>query len=133
MRGGYTGISFPFRIGNKGGVVLSTTDRYSVPHIEESIQQILGTMFGERVMEFDFGSDLDIQVFEPNEPVTHNLIKYQIVEALKTFEKRIVVEREDIDIIAQGEKIFANIHFTVISYQSEHDVTVVLGGEQDGS
>ena len=84
-------------------------------------------------MEFDFGCDLDTQVFEPNEPVTHNLLKYQIVEALKTFEKRIAVEREDIDIIAQGEKIFANIHFTVISYQSEHDVTVVLGGEQDGS
>ena len=31
MRGGYTGMLSPFRIGNKGGV-LSSTDRYSVPY-----------------------------------------------------------------------------------------------------
>ena len=132
MRGGYTGISFPFRIGNKGGVVLSTTDRYSVPHIEESIQQILGTRLGERVMEYGFGSDLDTQVFEPNDPVTHNLIKYQIVEALDRFEPRIKVRDEDIEIFAKDERVYAMINYTVVKYMADYTTIIEIGGKVGG-
>lgn len=129
MSKGYTGISFPFRIGVKGGVVLSTTDRYGVQHIEESLIQILGTNFGERVMEGRFGSDLDTQIFSPNDEVTHGIIKYQIVEAIKIWDKRVKVTEEGISIRADGEKLFADIHFEVIGYSSGYDTTIQIGGE----
>lgn len=130
MSRGYTGISFPFKIGNRGGVVMSTTNRYEVPHIIESMEQILGTHKRERTMEKNFGSDLDLQIFEPNEPVTHNIIKYQIVQALKEFEPRVEVKEEDIDIRAEGESIYATINFTVLRYQSNYKATILLGGEE---
>ena len=82
MTRGYNGISFPFRIGNKGGVVMSSTSRYEIPHIHESITQILGTKFKERVMEMQFGSDLDTRIFDPNDKSLQSMIKFQIVELL---------------------------------------------------
>ena len=42
---GFTGISYPFRISNRGGVVMSTTSRHDPSHISESIQQIFNTNF----------------------------------------------------------------------------------------
>lgn len=129
MSTGYNGISFPFRIGNKGGVVMSSTSLLEVPHIVESIAQILGTHFGERVMELDFGSGIDTQIFEPNDTTTHNLIKYEILQALKKWEPRVEVKQEDITVFQQDEKIYARIEFVVISYQTKHTAVVELGGE----
>ena len=51
---GHYGVSFPFRIGVKGGIAMSGTNVNSARHIEESIQQILSTRRGERVMETFF-------------------------------------------------------------------------------
>lgn len=131
MSKGYTGISFPFRIGNKGGVVLSSTDRYSVPHIIESMEQILGTKFRERVMELSLGSDIDSQIFEPNNESTHGLIKYQIVQALEEQEPRIEVTTEGINIINKEEELIAEIDFVVVSYQSNYQTTIRIGGGED--
>lgn len=128
---GFTGISFPFRIGNRGGLVMSSTSRYEVPHIIESIQQILGTKKRERVMELHFGSDIDFRIFEENDTTTHTLIKYQILETLEEFEPRILVEGEDIEIWGKDEKVFATIDFVVIKFHSNHTVVVELGGTRN--
>jgi phage baseplate assembly protein W len=132
MERGFKGISFPFRLGVRGGIAISTTDRHKVTHIEESIQQILGTRLGERVMEYGFGSDLDTQVFEPNDPVTHNLIKYQIAEALDRFEPRIKVRDEDIEIFAKDERVYAMITYTVVKYMADYTAIMEIGGEVGG-
>lgn len=124
------GISFPFRIGNKGGVVMSEVDSVSAPHLEESIEQILLTFKGERVMEHHFGSDLDIDIFEPNESVTHNLIKFQIKEALDKYEPRIIVESIS---LSEGEDNMVNVEITYIvkEYNSTQTYTTTLGGGSD--
>ena len=44
---GYTGISYPFRINNRGGCVMSTTSRNDPTHIAESIQQIFVVFYYE--------------------------------------------------------------------------------------
>ena len=75
---GYTGISFPFRIGVKGGVVTSTTSTREVPHIIESMKQILRTFKYERTMEYHIYSEVDTDIFEPNDISTHTLLQYQI-------------------------------------------------------
>lgn len=125
------GISFPFRIGNRGGVVMSEVNNISVAHIEESIEQILLTYKGERPMEYYFGSELDIAIFEPNEISTHNLIKYQIVEALNQHEPRITIDKESItlsdDPINKG--IIVNLDYVINEYQSSHRYTTRLGGD----
>ena len=118
---GYTGISFPFRIGVKGGVVMSSTSRYEIPHIEESIIQILATRRMERWMEYHIFSDLEIFIFEPNDISLQTLFKHQLKEAMK-HDKRIKII--DISFITDNEFLDIDIHFQVESYKTTKPLKV---------
>lgn len=124
----YTGISFPFRIGVKGGVVLSTATKHDFTHIDESIVQILKTRPNEREMEFEIYSDLDADVFEPNDSNLASLIEFQIEEALERLEERI--ELEGIEIYQSGSKVIASIQYSVPEFGEEvHTLNLDVGGE----
>lgn len=125
------GISFPFRVGNRGGVVMSGVSSTSAPHIDESIEQILLTLKGERVMEHHFGSELDTSIFEPNEVSAHNLIKYQIVEALTKHEPRITVDKDSIKLSQEAGSniIIVDISYILNEYSSVHNYSTRLGGD----
>lgn len=122
---GFTGISFPFRIGVKGGVVTSSTSTGEVPHIIESIEQILRTFKFERTMEYHIYSELDTDIFEPNDLSTHTLLEYQITDALSRLEPRIEVI--DVGISSQGSSVFATIRFKVLSYDTEYTSKLKVG------
>ena len=62
---GFKGISFPFRISNRGGVVMSTTSQNDPTHIAESIQQIFYTNHLERPMESDIYNTILALPFNP--------------------------------------------------------------------
>lgn len=113
---GFTGISFPFRIGVKGGVVMSSADVQGVPHIIEAMKQILLTRPNERCMEYAFKSDIDSDIFEPNDVSTHTLLEYQVEEALKQLEDRIEVN--SVTITSEGSEIYATIDFKVLAYNT---------------
>lgn len=135
MSKGHYGISFPFRVGVKGGIAMSGTDINSARHIEESIQQILSTRIGERVMEYHFGSSVSSSLFEPTDATLMNLMKYEIVEALETFEPRIELKKDDISIYSETDtkginRVIAEIPYIVKDYtNSEHTAIIDLGGE----
>ena len=95
---GFTGISFPFRLNGRGGITSSTTSSFDVQHIEEAIRQVVGTMFGERIME-DFGTKAAPALFEMAVETTAAVavLKMRIEQALAEYESRIEVE--DIKII----------------------------------
>lgn len=121
----YKGISFPFRLSDKGGVVTTVANMNSVPHIVESIQQILTTRRLERCMEYHIYSDIDTLIFENNDESTRSLLKYEIEQAL-TLEKRIEVQ--DIDVYSEDNKLMANIHFTVPEFDNKDYYTEVEVG-----
>lgn len=125
MNTGFTGISFPFRIGVKGGVVTSTTSVTDVQHIVEAMTQILLTHPKERSMEFHFKSDIDTDIFEPNDASTRTLLAYQVEEALRELEDRIEVN--SVEITSEDEKIFAVINFTVLAYNTVHTTKIKVG------
>lgn len=122
---GFTGISFPFRIGVKGGVVTSTTSVSDVQHIIEAMTQILSTRPMERCMEYHFKSDIDSDIFEPNDASCRTLIAYQVTEALRELEDRVRVE--SVDVTSEGSSILAVIHFTVLKYNTVHATTIKVG------
>ena len=122
---GFTGISFPFRIGVKGGVATSTTSVSDVQHIIEAMTQILGTRPMERSMEYHFKSDIDTDIFEPNDVSTRTLIAYQVKEALRELEDRIKVN--SVDVTSDGSSIFAVITFTVLAYNTVQATTIKVG------
>lgn len=128
---GFTGISYPFRIGNQGGVMTSTTSKYDVAHIEESITQILGTNYLERVMEAEIYSQLNINIFEPNNESLQQVIKSQITDCLLRLEKRISLKEDDISFTVEttekGEILYATITYKVIKYQTYYTSKVKIG------
>ena len=97
-------------------------------HLEESIQQILCTTVGERVMEYDFGSTIDSSIFDPNTQPTHNIIKYEAVEALTKLEPRIRVTMDDINIYAEDSNVYADVTYEVISYGITATSKIYIGG-----
>lgn len=119
----YTGISFPFRLSSKGGVALSSTSVSEVPHISESIRQILGTHRFERCMEYHIYSDIDTFVFEPTDVGTQTLLKYQIEKAL-ALEERITVT--DVSVFSDENKLYANITYYIPEYGNSYSTLVEI-------
>lgn len=122
---GFTGISFPFRIGVKGGVVTSTTSISNMQHILEAMKQILLTRPRERCMEYHFKCDVDLDIFEPNDVSCRTLIAYQVEEALRELEDRIRVD--SVDVVSEDSAINAVINFTVLKYNTVHLAVIKVG------
>lgn len=125
MQSGFKGISFPFRINSIGGVTMSSTSISDVPHITEAIEQILLTKPRERRMEYHFKSDLDLDIFEPNDMSARCLIEHQIREALTTLEDRI--EIVSVDVQSDNSKVYASITFKVLMYNTTYSNKIKVG------
>lgn len=124
---GFTGISFPFRISGTGGIAMSTTDVSDVPHIVEAMEQILLTRPRERCMEYHFKSDLDTDIFEPNDVSAQKLVEYQIRNALQLLEDRI--EISSISVFSKDNTIYARITFKVLKYNTTYTKNIKVGEE----
>ena len=124
---GYTGLSFPFRLNNKGGIAMSTTTVNSPDHINESIAQIILTRLKERPMELDVGSDVQRVVFSPNDPTTHALLRYSIVDALTRLEPRILVSEDGVMVGAYENIVYVIVNYTVKEYGTTYSQVFSLG------
>lgn len=130
---GFTGISFPFRITNRGGCAISTTDINDPTHIEESIRQILGTNYLERPMEGgDVYTSVTSLLFEPNDESLQLVLKTRIVEDLERLEERIECDEDDIDFTVEtdsngAEMLYANITYNIIKYNTFYTSKVKVG------
>lgn len=125
MKQGFTGISFPFRVGVKGGVVMSTTNEREVPHIIEAMKQILLTRPKERCMEYHFKSEVDTCIFEPSDQSTYTLLEYQIKEALRELEDR--VEVSSVSVFSKDSALYATIKFVVLAYDTSYTTDIKVG------
>lgn len=121
---GFTGISFPFRIGNKGGVVTSSTSITDISHILESMKQIIGTRRYERSMEYHIYSDVDTSIFEPGDSSLFNLISYEVKKCLK-LEPRIEVV--SVETYQNGSNIYSTIIFKVLKYDTVYTEDMKVG------
>ena len=86
------GTRYPFRFDASGGIAVSDGGGPEHPHIHESIWQILSTRPGERFYLPEFGSRLPELVFQPNDVIFRALARQFIVDAIKRWEKRVVIE-----------------------------------------
>ena len=127
MQTGFTGISFPFRINGKGGVTMSSTSVSDVQHIVEAMEQIILTKPRERRMEYHFKSELDTEIFEPNDSSSRCLIEHQIKEALSSLEDRI--EIISVNVYSENNKVCADISFRVLIYNTTYSSKVKVGEE----
>ena len=106
---------------------MSTTTVTSPDHINESIAQIVLTQLKERPMELEVGSDVHRAIFSPNDPATHALLRYNIVDALTRLEPRISVTEDNIAIAAYENIVYCMINYTVKEYNTTYSQVLSLG------
>lgn len=92
-----TGWRFPPSFTQNGAMVELVADHED---IVQSLQILLATSLGERLMQEDFGCDLKYLLFEEINQGLHNRITSMITDAILNFEPRINLE--DID-VSQSE------------------------------
>lgn len=83
-----SGIIFPIEINNEGRPDYINDTRLIV----SSINMILGSSKNVRYFNENFGSRIHELLHEPNDSVATTLLEYFILEALSTYEKRIVLQ-----------------------------------------
>jgi len=129
---GFTGISYPFRISNRGGCVMSTTSRTDPTHIAESIQQIFNTNYLERPMEADIYTTVTSLLFEPNDLTLQQVLKTRIVSDLDRLERRIECEEDGIEFEVEVddngvEYLYALISYKIIMYNTFYTSKIKVG------
>lgn len=92
-------------------------------NIHESINIILGTRKGERVMRPDFGCGIHDLVFEPLSAVNLGLMELSVTEALRKYEPRIELLRVDFS-TEQIDKgyLMISIFYQVISTNNRFNI-----------
>ena len=128
---GFKGISYPFRISNRGGVVMSTTSKNDPTHIAESIQQIFNTNFLERPMEAEIYSSVTSLLFEPNDVALQQVLKSRIVSDLERLEERIECDEDsvefEVEIEDDVEYLYAYITYKIIKYNTYYTSKIKVG------
>ena len=110
------GWSFPPEFNTASGSVEMTTE---VDDIVRSLQILLTTRPGERVMQPKYGCHMEDLLFEPLNTRIKTLIRDRIKTAILYFEPRIEVHKIDLDDANQNEGIvLISIEYTVSSINS---------------
>jgi phage baseplate assembly protein W len=105
------GFAFPFAFdADTGGVAQSE----GLPHVSESLEQIIGTVVGERLYARGFGSRTQTVLFEPTDPALVTLLEHYIQESAIKFEPRVEVLELSITIPGNRNMLLVSLTYRVI-------------------
>lgn len=82
--------------------------------VEDDIRQLLGTGWGERVRRPTFGTRLWLFVHDPLTAPTRQLIRAEIMDALRDWEPRIDVKDVVVANVGGAQAVTATIHYVLI-------------------
>ena len=89
-----TGWDFPPRFRKSTGSVAMTSDQED---IEKSLEILLSTRLGERIMRPGYGCDLSHMIFEPLSASVKAYIKNLVENAILMHEPRIVLKKVELE------------------------------------
>jgi phage baseplate assembly protein W len=105
-----TGWSFPPTFDHDSGQVEMVSD---LVDIEQSLNILLSTSLGERVMVPDYGCNLDDYMFESLNNSLIGLIKHHVENAILFHEPRIIAEKVDVTMADSSDLIEGRFTITV--------------------
>lgn len=113
------GWSFPilFTRGENGVAMVENEE-----DIQQSLKILLSTIKGERIMQFDYGANVEDMVFEPLSVSFAKRMSTQIEKAIMFHEPR--VKTEDVDFIQDttNGKVQISIDYTIIATNSRRNL-----------
>jgi phage baseplate assembly protein W len=117
------GIAFPPRVGPDGRWTWSQGG----DNIRESIEIILLTNPGERLMLSPFGGGLAHYLFAPNTTETRRLIREDLQHALRRWEPRIAVREVTVEADPfEAERAIVTIDYQLVATQADDQLTLAV-------
>jgi len=117
------GVAFPPHLDSTGQWAMSM----GAQNVRESIQILLSTRLGERLMYPAYGSSLRTYLFAPNTATTRKSIEEAIHTALKQWEPRITVN--SILVVpdpSDAQAAIATIQYQLVANQLPSQITITL-------
>ncbi len=113
-----TGWSFPptFRKENGGVDLVSGVD-----DIQQSMEILLTTLPGERVMQPEFGAGMERLIFEPFNTTLKTYMEKLIERAIQTHEPRVILNAVTLEAAAEEGLIWINIDYTIASTNTRNN------------
>jgi hypothetical protein len=90
--------------------------------IKSSLEILLGTSIGERIMQPQFGCNLDKLLFEPLDTTFSTFITEQIRTAILYNEPRVKLDTVDYEQDALNGKVDITVNFTIVSTNTRSNI-----------
>jgi uncharacterized protein len=117
------GLAFPLRVGPPNvDEHRGLGESAGQTKIAESIQIILRTQHGERLMRPEFGCNLKSLVFAPNNAATANLARYYVTEGLTRWEPRIEVLEVSVTNDPAGAQLLIEVNYRMRATGDVHSL-----------
>ena len=115
-----TGWNFPPAFSKGGSDAITVT---GVEDIQQSLQILLSTQLGERIMQAEFGCDLNYALFEEIDQGLINTLTSLVSDAILNYEPRITLDNMDVsEDPGQQGLLLVSITYTVRSTNSRFNL-----------
>lgn len=94
--------------------------------IKKSVRNIVLTMLGERLFQPSIGGNIRKVLFEPNDELMSEEIKFQITNALQKSEPRVNVLQTIVNRDEQNDTVNVGVYFMILNSQVVQSVDLIL-------
>lgn len=94
--------------------------------IKKSVRNIVLTMIGERMFQPSIGGNIRKVLFEPNDELMSEEIKFQITNALQKSEPRVNVLQTIVNRDEQNDTVNVGVYFMILNSQVVQSVDLIL-------
>jgi uncharacterized protein len=117
------GVAFPPHLDASGQWASSV----GAQNVRESIQILLLTRLGERLMYPSYGSSLRTYLFAPNNPATRKSVEDEITRALQQWEPRVKLDSVSVaPDPSDAQAAIATVQYRLVANQLPNQITLTL-------
>ena len=117
------GVAFPPHLDASGQWASSV----GAQNVRESIQILLLTRLGERLMYPSYGSSLPTYLFAPNNPATRKSVEDEITRALQQWEPRVKLDSVSVaPDPSDAQAAIATVQYRLVANQLPNQITLTL-------
>ena len=94
--------------------------------IKQALKNIILTNLGERFYQPNIGSDVYRSLFEPNDSIMEENLRFAIENAIRFHEPRVSILNIDVNSFSEEDRVAINIVFSIINSVQVQSVNLIL-------
>lgn len=114
-----TGWKFPLQFTKATGTAEMLSDE---DDIQNSLQVLLSTRVGERIMQPSYGCNMDVLLFEAINESLITYVKDLVFTAIYYYEPRINPENVTVEATEEEGMVLVNVEYTIRTTNSRHNL-----------